>query len=86
MNDARRHGIQVLPVDVNKSEDRCTIEDGKIRLGFKYVKGVGDVAWTKIMSYHAAITRCNYCVLMASLAAVRLKACYLIAVFAPPAT
>ncbi|MCL0034421.1 hypothetical protein M1N21_00650 [Dehalococcoidia bacterium] len=46
MNDARRHGIQMLPVEVNKSEDRCSIEDGKIRLGFKYVKGVGDVAWT----------------------------------------
>ncbi|MCL0049144.1 hypothetical protein M1N13_02480 [Dehalococcoidia bacterium] len=50
MNDARRHGIQMLPVEVNKSEDRCTIEDGKIRLGFKYVKGVGkgvgEVAWT----------------------------------------
>jgi len=49
VNDAKRHGIQVLPVDVNKSEDRCTIEDGKVRLGFKYVKGVGEVAWTKIM-------------------------------------
>ncbi|MCL0038814.1 hypothetical protein M1N89_01615 [Dehalococcoidia bacterium] len=46
MNDARRHGIQMLPVEVNKSEDRSSIEDGKIRLGFKYVKGVGDVAWT----------------------------------------
>jgi error-prone DNA polymerase len=49
VNDAKRHGIQVLPVDVNKSEDRCTIEDGKVRLGFKYVKGVGEIAWTKIM-------------------------------------
>ena len=49
VNDAKRHGIQVLPVDINKSEDRCTIEDGKVRLGFKYVKGVGEIAWTKIM-------------------------------------
>jgi len=49
VNDAKRHGIQVLPVDVNKSEDRCTIEDGKVRFGFKYVKGVGEIAWTKIM-------------------------------------
>jgi len=49
VNDARRHRIQVLPVDINNSEDRCTIEDGEIRLGFKYVKGVGEVAWTRIM-------------------------------------
>lgn len=49
VNDAKRYGIQVLPVDVNKSDDQCTIEDGKVRLGFKYVKGVGEVAWKGIM-------------------------------------
>ncbi|MCL0065671.1 error-prone DNA polymerase, partial [Dehalococcoidia bacterium] len=49
VNDAQRHGIQVLPVDINRSKDRCTIEDERIRLGFKYVKGVGEIAWTKII-------------------------------------
>jgi len=43
-NDAKRHGTQVLPVGMNKSEGRCTTEDGKIRLGFRYVKGVGEIA------------------------------------------
>jgi error-prone DNA polymerase len=40
----------VLPVDINMSLGRCTIQDGRIRLGFRYVKGVGDKAWQKIES------------------------------------
>jgi len=44
IGDARRHGVQMLPVDVNHSHARCTIEEGKIRLGFRYVKEVGEKA------------------------------------------
>jgi error-prone DNA polymerase len=48
VNHARSKGIEVLPVDINMSRGRCTIEDGRIRLGFRYVKAVGDKAWQKI--------------------------------------
>lgn len=48
VNDARRHGVTVLPVDINRSRGRCTVEGGKVRLGFRYVKGVGEKAWQRI--------------------------------------
>jgi error-prone DNA polymerase len=48
VNHARRNGIEVLPVDINVSKARCTVEEGKIRLGFRYVKEVGEKAWLKI--------------------------------------
>ncbi len=48
MNHARRNGIEILPVDINVSKARCTVEEGKIRLGFRYVKEVGEKAWLKI--------------------------------------
>jgi len=45
VQDARRHGVPVLPVDVNRSQWLCTLErtgQGKlaVRLGFMYVKGL----------------------------------------------
>ncbi len=46
VNHARRNGVGVLPVDVNRSRGRCTVEDGCIRLGFRYVKSVGERAST----------------------------------------
>src|SRR5207253_6826387 len=42
IGDARRHNVETLPVDVNASRARCTVEDGKIRLGFRYVEGIGE--------------------------------------------
>ena len=48
VNDARRHGVAVLPVDINRSGGRCTVEEGSVRLGFRYVKDVGEKAWQKI--------------------------------------
>jgi error-prone DNA polymerase len=56
-NDARRHGIEVLGVDVNRSRADCTIEAGPalgsglgdaIRLGFRYVKGLGEAALQRL--------------------------------------
>lgn len=41
VHDAQRHGIRVLPVDVNRSDDICRVEDGGVRLGFCYVKEMG---------------------------------------------
>lgn len=45
VQDARRHGVRVLPVDVNRSGWLCTLErdpNGRlaVRLGFKFVKGL----------------------------------------------
>jgi error-prone DNA polymerase len=58
VRDAKRHGIKILPADINKSSGRCTIEDGKtcpersrrIRLGFMYVKEVGERGTSQIVA------------------------------------
>ncbi|MBV8479577.1 MAG: error-prone DNA polymerase, partial [Actinobacteria bacterium] len=42
VRDGQRHGIDIRPPDVNLSEAGCTIEDGAVRVGLKYVQGVGD--------------------------------------------
>src|SRR5947208_2553108 len=44
VEDAKHHGVKILPVDINKSYVRCTVESGALRLGFNYVHGVGDKA------------------------------------------
>lgn len=45
VNDARRHRIAVLPVDVQTSRSACTVVDrDTIRLGFRYVRGIGDAS------------------------------------------
>ena len=48
VNHARHNGIAILPVDINRSRARCTMEQGKIRLGLRYVKAVGEKTWQKI--------------------------------------
>ena len=40
VQDARRHGVEVLPPDVNASEWDCTLEAGALRLGLRMVKGL----------------------------------------------
>ena len=48
VRDAREHGVEVRPVDVNASDWDCTLEpadepDGRLpalRLGFRQVKGL----------------------------------------------
>ncbi len=49
-NDARRHGVAILPVDVHRSQVRCTIEDGAVRLGYKYVSHIGSAAQGRLTS------------------------------------
>ncbi len=51
VGDAKRHEVEVLPVDVNASRSRCTLEDGeagKVRLGFRYVEGIGQAGLTRL--------------------------------------
>lgn len=43
VKDAQRHGLRVLPVDVNASEWECTIEhlpEKVLRMGLRYVRGL----------------------------------------------
>lgn len=42
IGDARRHGVEIRPIDVNCSVARCAIEDGSIRLGYSYVHGLDE--------------------------------------------
>lgn len=41
ISECQRMGIEVLPPDVNQSEHRFTVEEGKIRFGLCAVKNVG---------------------------------------------
>lgn len=41
LGDAKRHGVRLLPVDVNQSNATCLACQGAVRLGFNYVKGLG---------------------------------------------
>jgi error-prone DNA polymerase len=43
VKDAQRHGLRVLPVDVNSSEWDCTVEGAQehvLRLGLRYIRGL----------------------------------------------
>src|SRR2546428_1111304 len=44
VKDAQRHGVRVLPVEVNRSEWLCTVIEDRahppVRLGFRYVPGL----------------------------------------------
>jgi error-prone DNA polymerase len=40
IKDAQRHRVNVLPVDVNKSGWQCRWEDGAVRLGMRFVRGL----------------------------------------------
>ena len=42
VHDAQRHGVSILPPDINASNAACTVEQGSLRVGFGYVKGIGE--------------------------------------------
>src|SRR4051812_31151433 len=42
VRDAQRHGLQTRPPHVNKSGVGCIIEEGDVRIGLKYVNGLGE--------------------------------------------
>lgn len=54
LEDAKRHGVQVLSVDINRSRPRCSVEEGAIRLGFNYVKELGSTSLERIEEARAA--------------------------------
>jgi error-prone DNA polymerase len=42
VRDGQRRGVETRPPDVNRSDAGCTIEDGAVRVGLKYVTGLGE--------------------------------------------
>jgi DNA polymerase-3 subunit alpha len=49
VDDIRRQGFKILPVDINESMDDYRLEEDSIRLSLSVVKGVGASAMQKIM-------------------------------------
>ena len=41
VDDARRHGVKIMPVDPNASAYDCTVEGGALRLGLRSIRGLG---------------------------------------------
>ena len=48
VQDARRHGVEVLPPDVNASEWDCTLEQSALRLGLRLVNGLSQTEGRRI--------------------------------------
>jgi error-prone DNA polymerase len=52
VEDAKRHGVEIRPVDVVASDWDCTLEPSPkpfaVRMGLRYVKGLGSADWEKI--------------------------------------
>ncbi|HSK28326.1 MAG TPA: OB-fold nucleic acid binding domain-containing protein, partial [Candidatus Limnocylindria bacterium] len=55
VEDAKRHGIVVRPIDTQASEWECTLERSAesagsfaVRMGLRYVKGLGEGEWERI--------------------------------------
>lgn len=42
VNDGKRHGVEVLPPDINLSGANCAIEGDAVRIGLRYVKGLSE--------------------------------------------
>ena len=42
VRDAQRRGVEVLPPDVNLSDAKCVVQEGKVRIGIEYVTSIGD--------------------------------------------
>ena len=42
VRDAQRRGVEVLPPDVNRSDSKCRLQSGAVRVGLGYVKGLGE--------------------------------------------
>ena len=50
IGDAKRHGVTILGPDIGASAERCTLENGAIRLGLAYVRELGASAITRIVA------------------------------------
>ena len=48
VQDARRHGVELRPADVNASDWDCTLEQGAVRLGLRMAKGLSEAAGRQV--------------------------------------
>ncbi|MEB2284259.1 MAG: error-prone DNA polymerase [Myxococcales bacterium] len=48
VKDAERHGVVLRPIDVMRSAWDCTIEDGALRIGLRYVGGLREATGRRI--------------------------------------
>jgi error-prone DNA polymerase len=53
IKDAERHGVVVLPPDVTRSGWLCTLEDGALRIGLRYVEGLPEALGKRIEAERA---------------------------------
>ncbi len=60
LEDAKRHGVEVRPVDVLTGEWDCTLEPSSkglmryaIQIGGRYIKGVGQAHWRRLIAARA---------------------------------
>jgi len=49
LEEAKRCGLQILPPDINRSEARYTVEEGKIRVGLGHLKCMSEKALASIL-------------------------------------
>ncbi len=57
VGDAQRHGVKVLRPDVNRSQDECVIEGGALRLGLRYLHGLGAGGRARLLAARESRTR-----------------------------
>jgi error-prone DNA polymerase len=53
IEDAKRHGVVVLPVDATISDWECEMESGAVRLGLRYVKGLHEATAKRLLEARA---------------------------------
>jgi error-prone DNA polymerase len=53
VKDAERHGVGLRPIDVVHSAWNCTIEQGALRIGLRYVNGLGEATARRIEAARA---------------------------------
>jgi len=62
IDDARRHGVAFLPIDILRSTWECTLErpdassEYAVRIGLRYVKGLGEGDWERIRAWRENVS------------------------------
>jgi error-prone DNA polymerase len=54
VRDAQRHGVEILPVDVNLSGARCVVEWEAVRIGLNYISSIGKAEAEALVSEREA--------------------------------
>ncbi|HTP59303.1 MAG TPA: error-prone DNA polymerase, partial [Spirochaetia bacterium] len=63
IDDAKRHNVAFLPIDILRSAWDCTLErpddasEHAIRIGLRYVKGLGEGDWQRIRTWRENLLR-----------------------------